>query len=515
MERYLSVEKMIEVEKASDKAGHTYPMMMACAGRSLADEILLRYSPFFDQPKVLGLVGSGNNGGDALVAMNHLMMLGWPCCAYLTAERQNDPLVTEFEGQGGRIVRLGDDEDFRLLITELDDSEILLDGLLGTGIKLPLRSPLDEVLSAVNKYLDRTMYAPRVVAVDCPSGIDCDTGEAAENTLVADLTVCMAAVKQGLLRFPAFEYMGELVVGEIGLDPDLPVWAEINQFVLNQDGVEALIPRRPMNGHKGTFGTVLVVGGSIKYPGAPVMAGEAAFRSGAGWVEIAIPQSLHPHLAGSFPEATWMPLPDDGEKFSIFSAKPFVDGVSKADAILLGPGIGLGGGVSEFVEKILPAIDVPLVLDADGLKTLAGLKNWPNRLPENTILTPHPGEMGILTKLSVAEIQENRLAVAEKFARIWEKIVVLKGAFTVIAEPGRTSAILPIATSALARAGSGDVLAGVITGLLAQGVEPFEAACAGAWLHARAGVIAANKLGCSAGVLAGDMISAIPDVMPY
>ena len=515
MDRYLSVAKMIELEKASDRSGHTYPMMMACAGRSLADEILLAYGPYLERPNVLGLVGSGNNGGDALVAMILLMDFGWPCSAYLTADRQDDPLAENFIEEGGKIIYLREDKAFQLLHSELADAEILLDGLLGTGIKLPLRSPIDQVLEAVAGYFEQAESVPRVVAVDCPSGIDCDNGEAAENTLPADLTVCMAAVKQGLLKFPAFGYLGELVVGDIGLDPELPEWQEINRFVLNETGVEDLIPDRPLNGHKGTFGTALIVGGSIKYPGAPVLAGEAAFRVGAGWVEIAIPQSLHPYLAASFREATWMPLPDDGEMFSMYAPGRFMDGVSKADAVLLGPGIGLGGGVPVFIEEILPMIKVPLVVDADGLKTVASFGDWPRKLPKTSVLTPHPGEMGILTGLPVADIQARRVEVVEEYAKKWSQTVVLKGAFTVVASPKGVTAILPVATTALARAGTGDVLAGMITGLLAQGMGTFEAACAGVWLHARAGLLSANKAGSTAGVLAGDIIKALPEVMPY
>ncbi|MFN2144363.1 MAG: NAD(P)H-hydrate dehydratase [Anaerolineales bacterium] len=515
MDRYLSVAKMIEVEKASDRAGHTYPMMMARAGRSLADEILLAYGSYLDRPNVLGLVGSGNNGGDALVAMTHLMDFGWPCSAYLTAGREDDPLVETFTKQGGKVVHLSQDNAFSSLLSELADAEILLDGLLGTGIKLPLRAPVDQVLEVTADFLAQSESTPRVVAVDCPSGINCDSGETAEDTLPADLTVCMAAVKQGLLKFPAYGYLGELVIGDIGLDPDLPEWQGIDRYVLNETGVQALVPKRTLDGHKGTFGTALVVGGSVKYPGAPVLASEAAFRVGAGWVEIAIPKSLHPHLAGSFREATWMPLPDDGEKFSMYAAGRFKDEVSKADAVLLGPGIGLGGGVPGFIEEILPMINVPLVLDADGLKTVASFVDWPTKLPSESVLTPHPGEMGILTGLPVVDIQAKRVELAEEFAKKWGQTVVLKGAFTVVASPEGTTAILPVATPALARAGTGDVLAGMITGLLAQGMGTFEAACAGVWLHARAGLLAANKAGSTAGVLSGDLVKVLPEVMPY
>lgn len=514
MDRYLSVSKMIEVEQASDRAGHTYPMMMGCAGRALADAMLNTYGFNIENPAVLGLVGPGNNGGDALVAMGHLLKLGWSCTAYMVSSRGSDPLVERFLENGGEVFSLVDDPEYHWLKNQLVWGDIILDGLLGTGIKLPLRPPMDEVLKIVGSSI-RIVNTPQwVVAVDCPSGIDCDSGEVAEECLPADLTVCMAAVKQGLLKMPAYKYLGELVVGDIGLDPDLPVWADITQFVLNESWASDLIPVRPLNGHKGTFGTTLIVGGSIRYPGAPLLAGEAAFRVGAGWVEISIPQCLHPHLVVSFREATWLPLPDDGEMFTSYSSKPLLENISRADAILLGPGIGLGGGVRDFVEKLLPEIAVPLVLDADGLKITASLTNWPDRLPKRTILTPHPGEMSILTRLSVAEIQENRIEVAEEFARQWQQCVVLKGAFTVIADPDKKTAVLPIATPALARAGTGDVLAGMISGLMAQNMLPFDAACAGVWYHAQAGLRAAAERGSTAGVLAGDIVDLIPEVMP-
>ena len=513
MQRYLSVEKMVEVEKASDQAGHTYDRMMAHAGQSLAEEVLIAYSPNFEDVRVLGLVGSGNNGGDTLVAMTHLLAHGWQCEAYIISDRGEDPLAELFTSQGGRVWRISEDQDYARLRVLVEQAEILLDGILGTGIRLPLRPPVPAVLDAVNEVLETGDAEPFVVAVDCPSGIDSDTGEAAEECIPADLTVCMAAVKQGLLKLPAYELLGELVVGEIGLDPELPEWSSIQQFVIDESVLD-LIPERPLDGHKGTFGTVDVIGGAWQYPGAVLLAGKAAFRSGTGWVTLVVPESLHPHLVGDFIEATWQPLPHDGPGFSSKSADAYLKTDSKATAVLLGPGFGMEESARNFIHALVPEIKSPMVIDADGLKHLAALEQWWKKLPDGSILTPHPGEMSVLTSLTVAEIQDDRFGIAEKFAAEWGQVVVLKGAFTVVAEPSGRSAILPAATPALARAGTGDVLAGIIAGLRAQGMPAFDAACAGVWLHAQAGLLAAEILGSTAGVLAGDLIELLPSLLP-
>ena len=513
MQRYVSVEKMIEVEKASDRAGHSYDRMMAHAGLSLAEEVLNAYRPQKEGIRVLGLVGSGNNGGDTLVAMTHLLAQGWLCEAYVTSDRGEDPLVERFSKQGGRVWKISEDSDYARLRVLVEQADILLDGILGTGIRLPLRPPVPEVLTAVNEVLEVGETEPFVVAVDCPSGIDSDSGEAAEECIPADLTVCMAAVKQGLLKLPAFELLGELVVGEIGLDPDLPEWASIKQFVIDETVLD-WIPERPLDGHKGTFGTVDVIGGAWRYAGAPLLAGKAAFRCGAGWVTMVVPEVLHPHLVGSFVEATWEPLPHEGLGFSQRSAEAYLKAGSKATAVLIGPGFGMEETVRDFTHRLVSEIKVPAVLDADGLRHLAALDEWWTKLPEGSILTPHPGELSVLTGLTVGEIQADRFETAEKFAAKWDQVVVLKGAFTVVAEPSGRAAILPAATPALARAGTGDVLAGIIAGLRAQGMPAFEAACAAVWLHAQAGLLAAEVRGSTAGVLAGDLIELLPDLLP-
>jgi len=513
--KYVSVAEMIAIEKESDAHGHTYAQMMEHAGRGLAEIIRDAYSHKSSQ-LALGLVGSGNNGGDTLVAFCYLQEWGWQTTAYIIRPRpDSDPLVERFLAAGGTLLDIGADPDYQLLNSALEDHTVLLDGVLGTGIHLPLRGPIAEVLNLVQSRLLVMDNPPKVVAVDCSSGVDCDTGEAALECLPAEITVTMAAVKQGLLKFPAYKLVGDLRLVEIGLPDSLQAYDQIRREVVDLAWVRGVLPERPLDGHKGTFGTVLVVGGSVNYSGAVLLAGEAAFRSGAGWVTLAVPKPLHAALAGAFIEATWVLLPHEAGFIAAEAAEVVLANLGKPTALLMGPGFGMRETSREFISRLLSGSqDIPaMVVDADGLKLLAQLPDWWDLLRTPAVLTPHPGEMSILAGISTAEIQSARLTIAEKYARQWGHVVVLKGAFTVIADPDGRTAVIPVATPALARAGTGDVLAGLIAGFRAQGMAAFEAATAAAWIHAQAGLHAADVLGSSAAVLAGDVLMATVDVL--
>jgi NAD(P)H-hydrate epimerase len=261
----------------------------------------------------------------------------------------------------------------------------------------------------------------------------------------------------------------------------------------------------------------LIIAGSINYTGAVLLAGQAAYRSGAGLVTLGVPVSIHPYLAGQFVEATWLPLPDEEGGITASAADILWKNIERPTALLVGPGFGLREATREFLDRILlpdaSAQLPPMVVDADGLKLLAGVENWQHRLPANSVLTPHPGEMSVVTGMPIPEIQAARLEIAERFAREWGQVVILKGAFTVVASPEGATAVIPVATPALARAGTGDVLAGLVVGLLAQNVPAFEASVVAAWIHARAGLRAAAVLGSTAAVLAGDILQGVIDVM--
>jgi hydroxyethylthiazole kinase-like uncharacterized protein yjeF len=533
--KLVTVSQMQAIEEEADASGLTYDQMMENAGRGLADVILDLYIDDVES-EVVGLVGSGNNGGDTLVALATLAATGWKARAFLV-KRKKDDLVKRFVQAGGEVI--SGENAFEQLAKAMGTADVFLDGVLGTGIKLPLKKEVAEVLSEVNDVLDGLDGSPLVIAVDCPSGVDCDTGEVAEETIPADLTVTMAAVKQGLLKLPAFEYVGELQVVDIGLPNDLPSFKNLKTEVADEDSVSALLPERPLDSHKGTFGTALIAAGSINYTGAVLLAGEAAYRVGAGLVTMAVPAPLHGTLAGRFPEATWVLLPHEMGVISSNGAEVLAKNFERASALLIGPGFGTENSTREFIENILegkysakkttqrigfvrqeaekaeennPKLPA-MILDADGLKLLAQIKDWHKKIPAPAILTPHPGEMSVLTSLSKEEIQENRQDIASKYAKEWGHIVVLKGAFTVIAAPDGRITVIPVASPALARAGTGDVLAGLIVGLRAQGLDAFDAAVAGAWIHAQAGLYAADDLGTTASVLAGDVLDSVSDVI--
>ncbi|MCC6300040.1 MAG: NAD(P)H-hydrate dehydratase [Anaerolineales bacterium] len=535
--KLVTVSQMQKIEKEADANGLPYDQMMQNAGHGLA-EVIADLFVGDDQLEIVGLVGPGNNGGDALVALTALVEEGWKASAFIV-KRKQDALVKQFTEAGGELIPSGKDDSLFSLSTFLESADVLLDGVLGTGIKLPLKKEVAETLAEVNDMLDLLDEPPLVVAVDCPSGVDCDSGDAADETIHADLTVTMAAVKRGLLQLPAFEYVGDLKVVDIGLPSDLPSFKDIQTEVADEDSVSALLSERALDSHKGTFGTALLAAGSINYTGAAMLAGEAAYRSGAGLVQLAIPASIHVAVAGQLPEATWILLPHSTGVISSSAAEVLAKNLERATAMLIGPGFGTEDTTREFIENLLTGKAAlkkslasigfvhaeagkkdeenrslpPLVIDADGLRLLSQIKEWKSKLPALSILTPHPGEMSALTGLSKEEIQEDRQAIASKFAKEWGHVVVLKGAFTVIAAPDGRMTIVPVASPALARAGTGDVLAGLIVGLRAQGLDAYDAAVAGAWIHAQAGLYAADDLGTAASVMASDVLNSISDVL--
>jgi NAD(P)H-hydrate epimerase len=533
--KLVTVSQMQAIEQEADADGLTYDQMMENAGQGLAD-IILGLAVENEPLEVIGLVGAGNNGGDTLIALSALAAEGWKARAYLV-KRKKDELVKRFLEAGGEI--LSKENPFEQLAEAIGTADVLLDGISGTGIKLPLKKDLAEFLAEVNDVLDGLDEPPFVVAVDCPTGVNCDTGEVADETIAADLTVTMAAVKQGMLQLPAFEYVGDLKVVEIGLPNDLASFTDLKTEVADDESVAALLPERPLDSHKGTFGTALIAAGSVNYTGAVLLAGEAAYRVGAGLVTLAVPAPLHGALSGRFPEATWVLLPHEMGVIAGNATEVFAKNLECATALLIGPGLGTEDTTKEFIENLLKgkvssrrtATRIgfvrqesekkeetnsqlpPMIFDADGLKLLAKISDWHTLIPAPAILTPHPGEMAILTGLSKEEIQADRQGIAGKYAEEWGHVVILKGAFTVVAAPDGRTTVIPVASPALARAGTGDVLAGLVVGLRAQGLEAFDAAVAGAWIHAQAGLYAADDLGTPISVLAGDVLDSISDVL--
>jgi NAD(P)H-hydrate epimerase len=527
---------MRRIEAEADAGGLSYDQMMLNAGESIAIEIKNRV-PDLKSKRVLILAGSGNNGGDGLVVGEHLAQEGAQVSVYLTKARgEDDPNLAKLRARNLLIAEWDQDQRARLLSNVVDVADIIIDAVLGTGFELPLKGSAKDLLSRVNRILVKRDDSPFIVAVDCPSGLECDTGKIASEVLKADLTVTLAAVKPGLFIQPGRDFAGEVVVGEIGLTKGK---GEINTIMLemaDHKSIRSILPERPNDAHKGTFGRVLIVAGSINYPGAAMLAGISAYRIGAGLVTMAVPAPIQSLVAPGLPEATWVVLPHEMGVISEGAADVIKEEFSNSEALLIGPGFGVEDVTKAFLSRILGSEEhtqlsqigfirpegkaqkegqelPPCIIDADGLKLLVEINSWSALLPSNSILTPHPGEMAIMTGMDKDEIQADRTASAQKWAAEWGHIVVLKGANTVVAAPDGRTTILPFATAALARAGTGDVQAGAIAGLRAQGVAPYEAAIAGSYIHGRAGELSAESLGTTASVLAGDVADAIADVL--
>lgn len=509
--KLVTTSQMRAIEKEADSKGVSYAQMMENAGRRLA-EIIHALGRESGWEEITGIVGSGNNGGDALVALTWLASAGWRTHAYLV-NRKNDELVSRYLEAGGEVAHAARDADFESLRGFVEESDVVLDGLLGTGIKLPLKKDAAQVLEQTIFIMSDMDLPSFIVAVDCPSGVDCDTGEAADETIPADLTITMAAVKAGLLKLPAFELVGALETVDIGLPEGLGAWDAVQTEAADWAMVSAFLPERTPASHKGTFGTAFVAAGSTSYTGAALLAGKAAYRAGAGLVTMAVPEALHAALAGHIPEAIWIPLPHENGFISEAAAEIVLSNLERATALLIGPGLGDKPTTGKFVADLLPSVKIPTVIDADGLRHLARIPLSQRERAGVRVLTPHPGEMSALTGLPVSVIQSAREEIAVKYAKEWGHIVVLKGAFTVIASPDGRSTVIPVATPALARAGTGDVLAGLIVGLLAQGLDSYDAAISGAFIHAQAGLLAAETLGTTASVLASDVLEAVPEVI--
>lgn len=562
MPKIVTTDEMRALEKATDKGGHSYADMMEMAGRAVAMRAKTLLAGL-DAPRVVILVGPGNNGGDGLVA-GRVLREEFPestVNALLLKPRdaKKDPVYAAAEKAGVNIVSAETDANssFRTLKKLIAEADVVIDALFGTSVRLPLEGDVVRLLNAANRALEarRKPASPSplttpaaaypnsaserpvtVIAVDLPTGLNPDTGELDKAALFADETVTFGAAKPGLLTFPGAEAVGLLHVADIGMPADLPELARA-PLLIDAHEVGARLPQRPRNSHKGTFGKTMIVAGSLNYTGAAYLAAAGAYRSGAGLVTVAAPQVIMPILASLLPEATWLLLPHDLgvlNEAAVKVLRPELDGYS---ALLLGPGFGREETTGEFLRELLspteerrPARTIgfsrivdqedeaeekstplpPVVIDADGLNLLAEIEDWPTLLPPNSVLTPHPGEFGRLAGLETDEVQANRLDLAREKAAEWNAIVVLKGAFTAIAAPDGRLAVSPFASAALARAGTGDVLSGMIAGLIGQGVEPFDAALCAVWLHGAVGERAAALATTTAATVAGDLLEHLP-----
>jgi NAD(P)H-hydrate epimerase len=498
--------QMRELEQRGIAAGTTLEQMMEQAGLAVAQEVWLTLGSV-ESRRIVVLAGPGNNGGDGLVAARHLAQWDASVTVYLLTPRpESDANFTRLRESNVAVAMAGDDSGFVALSHALDEADVVVDALLGIGHSRPIAGDLAEVLSHLQSA-QRHERPPTVVAVDVPSGVDADSGRADEWAAYAGMTVTFGLAKVGLFMLPGAEHAGRVEVIDIGIPKEAT--GAIRTELMDSPWVRQRLPVRASAGNKGTFGRVLVVGGSLQYAGAPRLAAEGAYRAGAGLVTIACQASVQTLIAPAIAEATWLPLPEEADS----EAQIIVERLDSYDVMLVGPGLGQEPRAQSLVLSVLAATNdrrLAVLVDADALNTLAarGAGSWHAALPPNSVLTPHPGEMARLVGKSVAEVQDDRLNTALQAAAEWKQIVVLKGAHTVVASPDGRVAISPHANPLLASAGTGDVLAGAIAGLLAQGLEPFEAAACGVFLHGLAGEDLGADLG-DRGLLASDLPAAI------
>lgn len=548
--KIITVEKSRYLENRANESGLSYAEMMENAGRATA-QVIRRRTGAKDR-RIVVLVGPGNNGGDGLVAAHHLWEMSARVTCYLwKREGEGDANLQRVKDDRLPLVWAEDDAGLEALRGLLSGADVVVDALLGVGVSRPIGGSLKELLDAVRQALAERRWpdglaeavplgsegdTPLVVAVDCPTGLNCDTGALDPAALSADVTVTFAYPKVGLLRFPGAGAVGEMVVADIAIPPELA--DDVPLEMATAARVRDWLPQRPASAHKGTFGRALIVAGSVNYVGAAALAGAGAKRVGTGLVTMALPMPIQAAVAANLAEATYLLLPHDMGVIASEAVKVLRENLAGYDALLLGPGLTQEEETVAFVHAFLgleraqrkarlgfvarseaeepeQSTLPPLVVDADGLNALAKAAadggQWWKALPPETVLTPHPGEMARLMggEVTAREVQADREGVARRMAEKWGAVVVLKGAFTVVAAPDGRVMVVPFANPGLATAGSGDVLAGAIVGLRAQGMAAFEAAVAGAYLHGLAGELARADLG-DMGTVAGDLPPRLP-----
>lgn len=504
-EPLLDAEQMRAVDRwAIEAQGVPSLELMERAGTGVAAEVE-RLAP--DGP-IAVVCGKGNNGGDGLVVGRLLRERSREVevlCACDPSQISGDALVNLKRLPGDPPRRLEELDDDALTRT-LGRSAAIVDALLGTGFQGAPRGSVAEAIEAI-EAIQRTCARSRVVSVDVPSGVDASSGAVAAGAVRAELTVTFHAPKPGLWIAPGKHHAGEVRAIDIGIPRGAPQRASCG---LIHPAVLELLPRRTVRSTKFTSGHVVVAGGSPGLMGAPAMAALASMRAGAGYVTACLPRSQAQIVDTQLPEVMTRGLPDELGNLTPQSVDEVSSALSRAGALVLGPGLGRQEGAASFARELASRATVATLIDADGLNAYAGRLEELRARRAPTVLTPHAGELGRLLELDGAEVERERLHCARSASERSGAVVVLKGDDTLIACPDGRVAVSPGGAPALATAGSGDVLSGVIAALLAQRLDAFEAAAAGVFLHLQAGREAARRLGGPEGAIASDVIAALP-----
>ena len=466
----------------------------------------------FDQPQITVFCGKGNNGGDGLVAARFLDMWDY---------QVNIILMGSAEGLSGinrknyttcilRDINIYEWKNLNQedVIQFLKKSDAIIDAMLGTGLKGEVRGKIAEAIDYIQGFkADKC----QVIAVDIPTGISGNSGKVLGKAVAADYTATMAFKKVGLCVYPGREYVGEIKVVDIGMPDTVTQKVPHNHYQLNQKEVSKILPDRNKTGHKGTFGKVGVIGGCRGMSGAPYLSGYSALKMGAGLVKVAVPESIQATVAAYTPELITCGLTDNNQGIIKQALPQIFKFIKKVDVVAVGPGLGQFEDTQKIVYNILKDCSIPVVIDADGINVINDL-NVLSKREAPLVLTPHPGEMSRLINTSIKKIQADRIEVARNFAKKYQINLVLKGAATIVADPTGKVFINPTGNEGMATAGSGDVLTGIISGLLSQGLEVGKAASVGSYLHGLAGDIGCNKFN-SHSITAEDIMNYLPEAV--
>ena len=513
----VNAEQMQKMDKETiEDFGIPGIVLMESAGRGAFDIIMREFSDIHSM-EVCVLAGRGNNGGDAFVIARYLMEQNIAVNIFLLSAidkvkgdaRTNLDLARNLAAKhpNATLTEVPDAETFEELKEEILDHDLFVDGILGTGLTSDVRGFFKDVIETVN------LSRQPVFSIDIPSGVNADTGKPCGTAIRATATATFGHAKTGHILHPGDEYTGTLAVIDIGIPGFISDKHHGGVSLLETEDVEKLFHPRVKTSHKGDYGHALILAGSPGKTGAAALAANAAARTGAGLVTLGVPEGSNPSVEPQVTEPMTYPLAEDADGCVDESAYDRIADLLKGkDAFAFGPGSGTGSGTAALLKKLIKTVDVPFVIDADGLSIIAEQPDMLKEAAARIILTPHPGEMARLTGRTAKEVQGNRLTCAREFADQFGVIVVLKGAKTVIAVPDGPAFICPAGNPGMATGGMGDVLTGIITGLAARGFTPETAAAAGVHIHALAGdFLAEQRQG--PGFLASDMLHAIPGVI--
>ena len=481
--------------------------LMERAGQGVVDVILKRWTHLAKRG-VLVVAGKGNNGGDGLVIARLLHEREFPCevaCMARAEDLSPDAAANleRYRAVKGRFTEVppGDLDNLR---RRMQDKGMLVDALLGTGLRSPVEGFLADVVELMNAS------GLPIIAVDTPSGLDSDRGTPLGATIQAEVTVTFGFPKTGQVIYPGVVYSGDLVVADIGIHQQAVAEVASSVELLDPADVVWFLPRRADDSHKGSHGHLLVMAGSRGKTGAAVLGCRAAMRVGTGLVTLAAPRGLNEILAGALVESMTEPLGQPGEdQWPALGAADWHDLAERKSAVLFGPGVGVHDAAQTTLDTLLEHCGLPWLIDADGLNNLAADVSRLREARVPPVLTPHPGEMSRLTGLDTADVNGDRVGIARAFAAENRCYLVLKGARTVMATPEGQVSINPTGNSGMASGGMGDVLAGIVAGFLAQGVPPEDAVRLGVYLHGRTGDRVADDRG-GVGLIASDLVEELP-----